>query len=137
MLAGSQSVATVELGRFSHTESRRDAGEGPGICQQTDTRRAPLAAEAYLDSTLSTASKRNEVDAALSLLAANSVGERRARADLRGGSCIRLRILMMEQLQATACLRARLGFMVTILPREYLLFERTWNLSYDDPTSRR
>jgi hypothetical protein len=56
------------LARLSHTGSQREAGEGRGY-----EARAAWRAEAYLDSTVSTASKRNEVDAALSRLAADSV----------------------------------------------------------------
>jgi hypothetical protein len=64
-----------DLARFSHTASQREAGEGRGY-----EARAAWRAEAYLDSTLSTANKRNEVDAALSRLAADAVVESRLGA---------------------------------------------------------
>jgi hypothetical protein len=69
MAAGpGNSSGSRNLARFSHTGSQREAGEARGY-----EARAAWRAEAYLDSTLSTASKRNEVDAALSRLAADSV----------------------------------------------------------------
>ena len=53
------------LARFSHTASRREAGEGPwNVSANGYEARAAWRAQAYLDSPLSTASQRNEVDAA-------------------------------------------------------------------------
>ena len=64
----------MRLARFFHTESRREAGEGPwNLSANGYEACAAWRAEAYLDSTLSTATKRNEVDAALSRLAADVV----------------------------------------------------------------
>ena len=57
----------VALARISHRVSSRDAGEGRGY-----EARAARRAEAYLNSTSSTPSKRNEVDVALSRVAAES-----------------------------------------------------------------
>jgi hypothetical protein len=56
------------LARFSHKASQREAGEAHGY-----EARAAWRAEAYLGSTVSTASKRNEVDIGLSRLAADAL----------------------------------------------------------------
>ena len=56
------------LARFSYTASRREAGEARGY-----KARAAWRAEAYLSSTVSTTSKRNEVDMGLSRLVADGL----------------------------------------------------------------
>ena len=56
------------LARFSHKALKREAGEARGY-----EARAAWRAEAYLNSTVSTASKRNEVDMGLSRLAADAL----------------------------------------------------------------
>ena len=58
----------ADLACFSHRASKREAGEARGY-----ETRAAWRAEAYLDSTLSTASKRNEVDMGLSRLVAGGL----------------------------------------------------------------
>ena len=59
--------------RLSHTASQREAGEGRGYEARSAWRSNLGSTGAYLDSTVSTASKRNEVGAALSRLAADVV----------------------------------------------------------------
>jgi hypothetical protein len=58
----------MELARMFHKGSQREASEARGY-----KAREAWRAEAYLNSTVSTASERNAVDAGLSRLAADSL----------------------------------------------------------------